>query len=368
MNTEKTVPAQGFSPQAAVLNLPIRSGVMPRAQKVVLYGVEGIGKSTLAAAMAPLAAPGGRALFLDTEDGSSRLDVDRIRIRSRAMVAEACSQLVQAARGGERPYALVVLDTMDWVYELAAAEACEELKVSSLAKLEFGKGFALAKDKTIEVLRWLDALVAKGVSVCVVAHARVNHMQTPGLPEYDQFGLKIGGNGKAALEAADRVREWADAVLFANYDAVVTDDKKVRGGAQRVLYAERCQAWEAKNRHGLPFSMAMRAELLAPIFAAAAEAVAPPAADAPGTPAEVPPAPDAPDAPEEPAANSPKDLGFDHELVADEDALLVEYFVHVNLLKPGQSLEDLPAQVKAALAARRAGALEKARAWKGGLA
>ena len=51
--------------------LTITQGPVRRAQKVVPYGSEGIGKSTLAAQFPD-------PLFIDTEGGTSHLDVRRI--------------------------------------------------------------------------------------------------------------------------------------------------------------------------------------------------------------------------------------------------------------------------------------------------
>ena len=48
----------------------IKRGVQQRPQRVIIYGPEGVGKSTLAAG---LPAP----LFLDTEEGTQHMNVDR---------------------------------------------------------------------------------------------------------------------------------------------------------------------------------------------------------------------------------------------------------------------------------------------------
>lgn len=51
--------------------MKISSGKVIRPQKVVIYGSEGIGKSTLAAQFP-------NPLFIDTEGGTAQLDVRRI--------------------------------------------------------------------------------------------------------------------------------------------------------------------------------------------------------------------------------------------------------------------------------------------------
>ena len=49
----------------------ITSGIQARAQRVVIYGTEGIGKSTLASQFP-------KPLFIDTEGSTSNMDVKRL--------------------------------------------------------------------------------------------------------------------------------------------------------------------------------------------------------------------------------------------------------------------------------------------------
>lgn len=50
------------------------------------------------------------------------------------------------------------------------------------------------------------------------------------------------------------IREWADAVFFANYKTHVVeiDGKKKAQGGHRVMYTSHTPFWDAKNRYGLP--------------------------------------------------------------------------------------------------------------------
>ena len=83
------------------------------------------------------------------------------------------------------------------------------------------------------------------------------------LGAYDRYELKLGK--KTSSQTSPLVKEWADAVLFANYKtfAVMADDKgkkfKAQGG-MRTMYTEHHPCWDAKNRWGLkpevPFDFA----------------------------------------------------------------------------------------------------------------
>ena len=81
----------------------IKRGVQQRPQRVIIYGPEGVGKSTLAAG---LPAP----VLLDTEQGSSHIDVARLDCRSYGDVINAIEELTQ----GGHEFRTVIIDSIDW--------------------------------------------------------------------------------------------------------------------------------------------------------------------------------------------------------------------------------------------------------------
>lgn len=89
--------------------LNISSGIVIRPQKVVIYGPEGIGKTTLAAKMPD-------PLFIDTEGGSAYLDVRRI---DRPEEWEELLSIVHEVASTDGICRTLVLDTADWAEQLA---------------------------------------------------------------------------------------------------------------------------------------------------------------------------------------------------------------------------------------------------------
>ncbi|MGN1107606.1 MAG: AAA family ATPase, partial [Huintestinicola sp.] len=72
---------------------------------------------------------------------------------------------------------------------------------------------------------------------------------------YDRYELKLGK--KTGSQTAPLVKEWADMILFCNYEtyavAADKDGKKFKAqGGQRVMYTTHHPCWDAKNRAGLP--------------------------------------------------------------------------------------------------------------------
>lgn len=328
--------------------LNIKRGKVSRAQRVVIYGPEGIGKSTLAANNMP--AP----LFLDTEDGTCQLDVDRVPVRSIDDLRDAMAALLSEAKAGTCEYKSVVLDTADRLWMMCADYVCAENNWKDIEQPGYGKGYAIVAGKFRTLFGGFDKLMRAGLHVCIVCHAKVDRIVPPDNTEYNKYLIKIAAPNKQAEQSREHVKEWCDTLLFCHYQIAVDQEKKrlVGGGneATRVVSTVPTPAWEAKNRFGLPAEMPMEAGVLAPLFAEPAVTKA-----AKKTREQV--------AQVEPA--KPVVEGKEPEKTeGTEDALLVEFFVATGKLQEGQGLDALPEAVKQALATRREAAVAKAKAWK----
>ena len=76
-----------------------------------------------------------------------------------------------------------------------------------------------------------------------ICHAEIRTFSNPEGENYDRYQMKIDKRASALL------REWADCVLFGNYDVAV--DKKKGYGGERKIYANHAAAWDAKNRYSI---------------------------------------------------------------------------------------------------------------------
>ena len=216
---------------------------MPAPLKVVLYGVEGIGKSSFAARFP-------QPVFIDTEGGTGRLDVRRLPAPDswQMLLDEAA-----AAADGQVPCQTLVLDTADWAEKLCMAGVCARFKVKGIEDIGYGKGYTYVKEDFARLLDALDKVVAAGRHVVVVAHAAVAKFEQPdAVGSYDRWVMKT------SKQVAPLLREWCDMLLFANYKTVVEKSgsgpsaKNKASGARRVLYTTHNPCWDAKNRFGLP--------------------------------------------------------------------------------------------------------------------
>lgn len=238
--------------------MEIITGVIPKALKLVIYGPEGIGKSTFAS-LAP------NPLFLDTEGSTTRMNVRRLpRPTSYAMILDEIN-FVRATPGICKT---LVLDTADWAERMCRENVCASNGKTGIEDFGYGKGYSYIFEAFGKILNLLDDVVDSGVNVIVTAHAVMRKFEQPDeLGAYDRWELKLINTPKCSV--SNMVKEWADVVLFANYETIVVknEDKKNRAqGGRRVMYTAHHPCWDAKNRFGLPEKLPFDFQQVAHLF------------------------------------------------------------------------------------------------------
>jgi hypothetical protein len=235
--------------------LNIQRGMKWMPTKGLVYGLPGIGKSSLAAAFPS-------PVFLDTERGTSSLDVARIEINNWDELRQAIAEI-----GGNRSeFKTVVIDSIDWAEEMLGQAICKEHGKASLQDFGYGKEAVYLREGIAKLTSACNALVGVGMHVVFIAHAKIEKVSLPDLSDsYDRYTINL------SKHVTPKIKEWCDVMLFCNYKTQTVEgkDKKTKavGGKRRVMYAECAAAWDAKNRYGLDAELPMTIESLAPIFA-----------------------------------------------------------------------------------------------------
>jgi AAA domain-containing protein len=223
----------------------VTKGRRPRYIWALIYGTDGIGKSTWAS-HAP------NPIFVGAEKGTEQLDV--ARFAQTESINELFAQL-RTLQTEKHDFQTVVLDSLDWIEPLIWKAVCDEGKVENIEQFGggYGKGYIRALDLWRTLIKEL-AVLNQSMHVLLIGHAQIKSFQDPELPTaYDRYQLKI--NDKAAA----LVREAADAVLFARFETELVRSQgakaKVRGEGKRIMYTESRPGFDAKNRFNLPFVM-----------------------------------------------------------------------------------------------------------------
>ena len=237
----------------------IIAGKINKAKKVVVYGPEGIGKSTFAS-MFP------NPLFIDTEGSTNNMEVKRLpRPTSWTMLGEELQQVIK-----DKPCGTLVVDTIDWAENLCIEHICAKAGKNGIEDFGYGNGYVYEKEEFAKLLNRLEEVIEAGINIVLTAHAQLRKFTQPDeIGEYDRWELKLGK--KTGSVISPLVKEWADLLLFVNYKtmavAVDKDGKKFKAqGNARVMYTEHHPCWDAKNRFDLAPELAFSFSEIAHLF------------------------------------------------------------------------------------------------------
>lgn len=236
--------------------LNITKGKINRAQKTVIYGPEGIGKSSLAARFPD-------PVIIDTEGGTAHMDVRRI---DKPQSWEDFLSIVREVADTPGVCKTLVIDTADWAEQLITAYLCAKYKQSSIESFGYGKGYTYLAEEFSKLLSACDLVIAAGIHVVFTAHAKMRKFEQPDeMGAYDRWEMKL------SKQVAPLLREWCDHLFFCNYQTFVVtaenDTKKAQGG-KRMLYTTHHPAWDAKSRADLPDVLDLDYKNIAHVFEA----------------------------------------------------------------------------------------------------
>lgn len=238
------------------------TGLIARPVRMVIAGVEGIGKSTLASkAPAPV--------FLDAENGSARLDVRRVTdFTDWQDLCVSAADLISDPSCGT-----IVLDTVDAAEEMVRKHVLKAAKAETIEAVSggFGKGWTMMAEQYASFLRVMDSAIDAGKHVILIAHVRDKSITLPDmLGSYSRWELKL------SKQIASLTKEWADVMLFCRYKTQTVKDgsgAKAVGKPERVMQTQHDARWDAKNRYGLGDPLPMQWEgPIADLFRTAAPA------------------------------------------------------------------------------------------------
>ena len=150
----------------------IERGRQPLPPRLILYGTEGIGKSTFAS-HAP------KPIFVPTEDGLSEIDCERFPL---AKTVDDVLTALAELHVEKHDYQTVAVDSLDWLERLIFDDLCRQYNVPSIEKVDGGyaRGYTLALTHWRKILDALNRLrTDRGMVVLCIAHAKVEKFEDP---------------------------------------------------------------------------------------------------------------------------------------------------------------------------------------------
>ena len=217
-----------------------------KAPRIVLYGVQGVGKTSFGCgAPAPIVQP--------IEDGLSHLpDIPAFPlVKSYDEAIEGLGALYAE----DHDFKTLVVDTLDWLEPLVWQKTAQAQGKDSIEDFGYGKGYVEAVRYWRDYIEGLDALRNdKNMAIVLIAHCEIKRFDDPLNEPYDRYQIKLHKTASAIFQ------EWADCVLFANEQTVIQKsdagfNKKVARGistGRRLLHTVMSPAHYAKNRFSLP--------------------------------------------------------------------------------------------------------------------
>lgn len=167
----------------------------------------------------------------------------------------------------------VVMDSMTTFEDMVMEEVCAEHFGGDWGPggfQSYGKGYAMVSTEWMKLLSRLDKLAQSGCNVLMLAHAAIKTFDNPTGASFKRFSVDLYDSEKASTLQATKA--FASDILFGNFLTIVEVGKaeakkniseqkgKGIGDTVRMLYCERRDTWDAKNRRGLPPSMELQGD------------------------------------------------------------------------------------------------------------
>jgi AAA domain len=205
---------------------------------IILYGAAGVGKSTLAS-YAP------NPIFLDVENGTKKLDVNRISSIKDFDEFIECFKLDEI-----KQYDTIVIDSIDFLEQMIFEHVCKKHGKKTITDFGYGQGFEIAKKKWASLLKSLKNLVEnENKNIIFIAHEQIKRFDNPLAESFDRYSLRLNQKSSSYIVAQ------VDAVLFVSKSFTfkeLEDKRKIpREEMGRKIYTQETASILAKSRYSL---------------------------------------------------------------------------------------------------------------------
>jgi hypothetical protein len=213
---------------------------------ILLYGVDGVGKTSLAAEFPD-------PIYLATEGERPPSDVD-LPTPGTIESLEDILGIFEELFTQEHDRKTVIIDSLDGLEPLVWRATCARLGINSIEEAGFGKGYVEADSEWNEFMSATSALAQAGMCVVMLAHPEIVRFDSPTTDPYSRYSPKLHKRANALI------REKSDIVAFANYRVSIKEKEVARqtkvargeGGKERQIHFNEAPGFMAKNRYSMP--------------------------------------------------------------------------------------------------------------------
>lgn len=218
----------------------ISSGKKLSPIRAIIYGDNGIGKTTFAASAK-------NPIVIDLEGNCNHIECPKQRITS----LDDFEDLMAALLAQDHDYKTLVVDSLDSLEALIS----EKIANSHTAQeLSYGKSAAIWTKYIKDLIAKLERLSEfKGINILFTAHWKVKTANNPMTEQYDRYDLRISEVMRTGF------CNWVQCILLAIKEVIFEEKnatgfgkKKAKNIERRVLYTRGDPTYYGKNVFDLP--------------------------------------------------------------------------------------------------------------------
>jgi hypothetical protein len=222
----------------------VQSGIKINGQINLVYGPEGVGKTTIFSTY-----PNG--ILADVEEGSKHLNVNRL-MRDELPDYAALISLINELTTGEHSYETFGIDSITALEAMMSASICGT-KYKSLSDIPYGGGVVQLEELATGFMGTLRKLATtRNMNVFLIGHTRVRQFTDPtDSSTWSRYSIQCNE------KFADKLKAFSDNVWFLRYDIDTYKDSKTNktvasSSGKRILHTAWSAAYDAKSRLALP--------------------------------------------------------------------------------------------------------------------
>ncbi|TPJ86927.1 MULTISPECIES: ATP-binding protein [unclassified Mesorhizobium] len=223
-----------------------------RAPIVLVYGIDGIGKTSFAAEFPS-------PLYVPTAGERAPSDIDMATPGTIETIDDLWN-VIGELMAGDHEFKTLIIDSMDGLEPIMNGVTCARIGAASIddnsqgSPAAFGRGDVASDVEWAQFMDACDDLAEAGISVVLVAHPEIKRFDSPVTDPYDRYQVKLRKRAAALL------RERSDIVAFMNTrvslkSKTVAPKKDVthaEGGKERQIHLTEAAGFMAKSRYPTP--------------------------------------------------------------------------------------------------------------------